>query len=400
MSGLLRYSAPVKLEVSPAPATKSTEVVGGERRRTGLQRTPLSSLAGQAHPLSTAAAQRARLQSVGVEAFESTVARQVGETLCASTPRVLQLNLGRLCQQACRHCHVDAAPDRSEQMTDTVIDAALLVLEQARIPTLDLTGGAPELHPRVQELMLRGRALGARVLLRCNLTLLITRPFEAWPDWLARQGVEIIASMPHYLPGPTDAQRGPGAFERSIAALRRLNAAGYGLPDSALRLNLVSNPSGALLPGRQSSLEREFRRELQRHQVQFHALWVMANMPISRFLAFLVDSGTLEPYLKRLEAAFNPQACTGLMCRDTLSVAWNGELFDCDFNQMLELPLSVRLEDLVVDGRLQRARWDAAIVGRAIQTAVHCYGCTAGGGSSCSGATTTDRKEGEAEWRS
>lgn len=386
MSGLLRYSqAQIKTDSRARAETSASAGASGVQPATP---DPFTSLVRQGHALSSVSAQRAVLDGAAVAPFAETVARRTGKRLLAAAPRVLQLNLGRQCQQACRHCHVDAGPDRVEQLTDEVLEQSLLLLEVARIPVLDITGGAPELHPRAQELITRGRALGAKVMLRCNLTLLVTRPYQDWPAWLASMGVEIVASLPHFLPGPTDAQRGKGVHARSIEALQRLNAVGYAQEGSSLVLQLVSNPSGAFLAGGQRGLEQEFRRELlHRYGVRFTTLWVLNNMPISRFLAFLVESGNFEPYLHRLEQAFNPDACAGLMCHDTLSVDWQGRLFDCDFNQMMEMPLDLTLEQLLEGGSLQEKAWSDALVGRVIQTGVHCYGCTAGAGSSCGGAT-------------
>jgi radical SAM/Cys-rich protein len=303
--------------------------------------------------------------------------------LSARGIEVFQINVGRVCNQTCQHCHVDAGPDRPEQMSRETAELCLGVLAATEIPTVDITGGAPELNPSFEYLVSGARRLGRHVIDRCNLTILTAPRFEHLPEFFARERVEVVCSLPHYRALNTDRQRGHGVFERSIAALQRLNQVGYGDGTSGLRLVLVTNPVGAWLPGQQASLEAEWKRELLRlHGVRFDALYAITNMPISRFLEWLERSGNLESYLQRLVDAFNPLAVAGLMCRTTLSVGWDGRLFDCDFNQML---------DLEVEGRAPRHLRDfdlARLASRAIVTARHCFGCTAGAGSSCGGATT------------
>ncbi len=297
---------------------------------------------------------------------------------------VFQLNVGKLCNLSCRHCHVDAGPDRREAMSRETFEDCLRALRGTSIPTVDLTGGAPELNPHFRWFVEEARALGRHVIDRCNLTVLEVPSQRDLPEFLAANRVEVVASLPHFRRPLTDAQRGDGVFDRSIAALRRLNGVGFGDGASGLRLVLVTNPAGALLPASQGSLEREWKRELERaHGVRFDALYAIANMPIARQLEWLVESGHLEAYLERLAAAFNPAAARGVMCRNTISVGWDGRLYDCDFNQMLGLevelapgsPAHVRDLDLAALGR------------REIRTARHCFGCTAGAGSSCGGAT-------------
>jgi radical SAM/Cys-rich protein len=277
---------------------------------------------------------------------------------------------------------VDAGPDRREVMSRETMRLCLDALARSAIPTVDLTGGAPELNPDFRWLVEQVRGLGRRVLDRCNLTVLETPPGRDLPEFFAAQGVEVVASLPHWRALSTDRQRGEGVFERSLAALRRLNAVGYGDGRSGLRLTLVTNPVGAFLPGGQASLEAEWKRELARlHGVCFDALWCLTNMPISRFLEWLEESGNLEGYMARLVEAWNPAAARGVMCRTTLSVGWDGALYDCDFNQMLELPLAAPAPRHVRD-------FDpAALAAREVVTARHCFGCTAGAGSSCGGAT-------------
>lgn len=343
----------------------------------------MPSLQGRHHPLAVVAAQQEVLaHTTQVEEFEKRLARAGAAPLRrASRLRVLQLNLGKLCNQTCRHCHVDAGPDRTEIMTRETMELCLSRLEGSEVELVDLTGGAPELNPDFRWLVERCRTLGRRVMDRCNLTVLLLPRFEGLVDFFAQQQVEVVASLPYYLGERTDAQRGDGVFEKSIAALHKLNAAGYGRPGSGLRLNLVYNPTGAFLPPQQAMLEADYRRELRRrHGIEFSELFVITNMPISRFLEYLLESGNYAEYMERLQAAFNPATLAGLMCRDTLSVSWDGWLHDCDFNQMLDWKLS--------HGAAQHIREVdfAALAETPIVTGRHCYGCTAGAGSSCGGA--------------
>lgn len=300
---------------------------------------------------------------------------------------ILQVNVGRVCNQTCAHCHVDAGPDRRESISPAVADACLRLLERERIGTLDLTGGAPEMNPLFRRLVTGARALGCRVIDRCNLTILVAPGFTDLPEFLAAHQVEIVASLPCYLESNVDRQRGDGVFERSLAALRRLNDLGYGRPGSDLSLTLVYNPVGPSLPPPQERLEADYRRELRsRYEVEFTQLFTITNMPISRFLNDLVESGRYTAYLEKLVAAFNPATLDGLMCRHTLSVDWEGRLFDCDFNQMLDLPIYNGAGDgalNILD--LDDARW-ADLQTRRIVFGKHCFGCTAGAGSSCSGS--------------
>jgi len=303
--------------------------------------------------------------------------------LCASGITVFQINVGKLCNQTCRHCHVDAGPDRQESMSRETADLCLRALAQTDIPTVDITGGAPELNPNFRWLVEQATALGRHVMDRCNLTVLLLPSQADLAEFLARHRVEVIASLPSYRPSQTDAQRGDGVFEKSIQAMQRLNRLGYGVEGSGLILNLVQNPVGAFLPPKQEAAEVQFRRELKRtHGVVFNRLYTITNMPISRFLEFLLESGNYEGYMERLANAFNPTAASGVMCRYTLSVGWDGTLYDCDFNQMLDLPVD--------HGGPRHIRdFDASqLHTRHIVTGNHCYGCTAGAGSSCGGAVT------------
>ncbi len=304
-----------------------------------------------------------------------------GGELRAAVPTTLQVNVGKRCNQACHHCHVDASPTRTEVMPDDVVEACLDVLARApELATLDITGGAPELHPRFRELVARGRALGRKVMVRHNLTVQFEPGFAGLPRFFADHGVEVVCSLPHYTEEATDRQRGRGVFARSVEGLQALNAVGYGRED-ALVLNLVSNPVGAFLPPAQADLERDTREWLfAHHGIVFHSLFTITNMPISRFAAWLRRAGNYEAYMARLEAAFNPSTLPGLMCRSLVSVGYDGRLYDCDFNQMLELGLEAGQPATIFDFDLRR------LSGRPVHTGEHCFGCTAGAGSSCGGA--------------
>lgn len=338
----------------------------------------IPSLLRREHRLSSAPEQIRTLGRLPLARSFEQATTTSGVPLRARAVETLQINLGKRCNQTCRHCHVDAGPDRREVMSDAVVDACLRFLDQPSLRTLDVTGGAPELHPRFREIVTRARSLGKRVMDRCNLTITRLPNYADLPEFFAENQVEVVASLPWYRAPQTDAQRGDGVFEESIAALRRLNELGYGHEGSALELVLVTNPSGAFLPACQAALEREWKREMkQLHDVSFTRLFTITNMPISRYLDDLERSGQLETYMTKLVDAFNPCAVKGLMCKTTLSVGWDGRLYDCDFNQMLELALPSTVHDASL----------AALEGRAILTGAHCFGCTAGAGSSCGGAT-------------
>lgn len=301
--------------------------------------------------------------------------------------RTLQVNLGYVCNLSCVHCHVNAGPQRTESMGRETIDQVLALLERERVELLDLTGGAPELNPHFRLLVERSRALGVRVMDRCNLTVLFEPGQEDLAGFLAAQQVEITASLPCYLEDNVQEQRGKGVYADSIRALRRLNDIGYGR-DPALRLNLVYNPVGAVLPPPQAALEADYRRELgERFDLQFNELFTITNMPISRFGAVLLAQGQYQGYMQLLRDNFSSANLDTLMCRTLLSIDWQGYVYDCDFNQMLDLPL-VDTSLLATDRRrhISELPPGAALVGNAIRTGEHCYGCAAGQGSSCGGA--------------
>ncbi|MDQ3255359.1 MAG: arsenosugar biosynthesis radical SAM protein ArsS [Acidobacteriota bacterium] len=308
-----------------------------------------------------------------------------GLELRAATIDTLQVNVGKLCNQACQHCHVDASPARTEVMTREIAGQVIAALRRFRTPTLDITGGAPELNPSFRYLVREARALGTHVMVRHNLTVMFEPEQDDLPEFFRRHGVEIVSSLPYFLEQQTDAQRGRGVFEKSIEALHRLNAVGYGIEGSNLTLNLVYNPVGAFLPPPQSSIEQDFRRELQqRHAIAFNHLYTITNMPIKRFLDYLRRSGNEERYMRKLIAAFNPATVEDLMCRTLVSVDWTGRLYDCDFNQMLELPVAPKLPQQIAD--FDPVKFAA----RRIMTGSHCFGCTAGAGSSCGGAVAVN----------
>jgi radical SAM/Cys-rich protein len=295
----------------------------------------------------------------------------------------LQVNVGYRCNQTCVHCHVDASPYRTEEMSAEIVEVVLAFLERQRITTLDITGGAPELNPHFRKLVSAARALGVRVMDRCNLTILEEPGQHDLAEFLAREQVEVAASMPCYLEDNVDRQRGKGVFEASIRALQQLNALGYGRDGSGLVLNLVYNPQGPALPPPQEALEADYKRVLGEHYgIVFNHLFTLANMPIKRFGATLMVKGEFERYLDTLRAAHADVNLAAVMCRSLISVDWRGFVYDCDFNQMLDLPLldngraRVHLADLIA----------ADLEARPIRVAGHCYGCTAGQGSSCGGA--------------
>ncbi len=303
--------------------------------------------------------------------------------LCRGALETLQVNLGYRCNQQCLHCHVNAGPRRKEQMAGETVDDILGLLARGRIRTLDLTGGAPELNPHFRHLVREARRLGVHVMDRCNLTILEEPDQADLAEFLAAQGVEVVASLPCYLEDNVNRQRGQGVFGASIRALRRLNTLGYGAGDGRLQLNLVYNPQGPVLPPPQQALEADYKRQLLEHYgIRFDRLYTLANMPIQRFGSMLVSRGQFDDYMALLRQAHRPENLAGVMCRSLVSVDWQGRLYDCDFNQMLGLPLRLA-------GRPRphvRGLLHHEVEGLPITVRDHCYGCTAGQGSSCGGA--------------
>ncbi len=306
--------------------------------------------------------------------------RACGLELRSTDVEILQINVGKVCNQACKHCHVDASPKRTEIMSAEVVEACLDVLRKYKIQVLDITGGAPELNPHFRRLVIEARKTGAKVIVRHNLTVMFEDGQTDLPDFFRANEIEVVSSLPYFLAQQTDAQRGTGVFDKSVEAIRKLNAVGYGMSDSRLILNLVYNPTGAFLPPAQAAIEADFRRELKaRYDLSFNNLYTITNMPVARFLDYLRRSGNEERYLQKLINAFNPSTIEGLMCRNTISVDWLGNLYDCDFNQMLEISVSETVPQTIFDFS------PANFASREIKTAAHCFGCTAGAGSSCGG---------------
>ncbi len=307
--------------------------------------------------------------------------------LRATGVEILQVNLGKMCNQVCRHCHVDAGPDRKEIMTRSTMQHCLDVIRNnLSIHTADLTGGAPEMNPEFRWFVeeIRKASPAIKIIVRCNLTIIrANKKYHDLPEFYRQHNVEVVSSLPFYTKDRTDRQRGDGVFEDSILALQMLNAVGYGIAGTGLVLNLVYNPAGAFLPPDQTALENEFKASLQKDfGITFNNLFAITNLPISRYLDYLLESGNYEKYMEKLIAAFNPAAAANVMCRNTVSVGWEGSLYDCDFNQMLELKTDTREQHI--------AAFDlTALNNREIILNQHCYGCTAGAGSSCGGAVAS-----------
>jgi len=343
---------------------------------------PVLSLKRRGSELAAAAKQVEILAEGSKPRFDQTLKQQGLATLCADQVEILQVNVGKLCNMTCQHCHVDAGPDRKvENMDRETVDACIAAIKSGNISTLDLTGGAPEMNPHFKHLVTEARKLDCHVIDRCNLTILLANGFTDMPQFLADNQVEIVASLPCYLEENADSQRGDGSFQKSIKALQTLNELGYGKPGSELNLTLVYNPVGPNLPPSQSELEAAYREQLlERYGIEFTRLFTITNMPISRYLDHLLETNEYESYMQKLIDAFNPAAAEGLMCRQTLSVSWEGKLYDCDFNQMLELGVESS-SPATID------QFDATkLNGRRIITGRHCFGCTAGAGSGCQGA--------------
>lgn len=295
----------------------------------------------------------------------------------------LQVNLGYLCNQTCLHCHVNAGPRRKEIMTRETVQTVIDYLAAKHMTTLDLTGGAPEMNPHFRDLVKQARAMGVRVIDRCNLTILEEQGYEDMAAFLAGQGVEVVASLPCYLGTNVDAQRGNGVFDKSIRALQRLNQLGYGVEGSALTLTLVYNPQGAVLPPSQQELEASYKRELHlRYGIAFNHLFTITNMPIQRFGSTLISRGEFASYMQLLKESYSEDNLSAVMCRSLISIDWQGYVYDCDFNQMLDIPMLEESGDRTHLSDLMQKD----ITGRPIIVMDHCYGCTAGQGSSCSGA--------------
>ena len=314
-----------------------------------------------------------------------TFAKKIEETgqfpLRPKKLEILQINLGYMCNQVCEHCHVDAGPDRKEIMTKETMLQCLEVIKNTNAPTLDLTGGAPEMNPNFRWFVNEASKAGIKdFIVRSNLTIIrANKKYYDLPEFFKKHNIHVVSSMPHWTRGKTDKQRGSGVFDKSIKALQDLNAIGYGLPNSKLKLDLVYNPSGAFLPGDQVSMERDFKNALlEDFGIQFHNLFTITNLPVSRFLDYLIASDNYEDYMYSLVDAYNPSAVENVMCTHTISVSWDGYLYDCDFNQMLKLKVASSVKHI-------SGYNEELLNNRTIIISQHCYGCTAGAGSSCQG---------------
>lgn len=297
---------------------------------------------------------------------------------------VLQINVGYMCNQVCAHCHVDAGPDRQEIMTRETMKLCLDVIKNTSANTLDLTGGAPEMNPNFKWFVDEASKIGVKdFIVRSNLTIITAnKKYHDLPEFFKKHNIHVVSSMPHWTKGKTDKQRGEGVFNKSIEALKMLNDVGYGMPDSGLRLDLVHNPTGAFLPGDQMSMEKDFKKALfEDFDINFHNLFSITNLPISRFLEYLIASENYEDYMYSLVEAYNPSAVQNVMCTNTISVSWDGWLYDCDFNQMLELKVNSKVKHISEYN-------EDLLQNRDIVISQHCYGCTAGAGSSCQGSVT------------
>lgn len=296
---------------------------------------------------------------------------------------IFQVNMGKMCNQVCKHCHVDAGPDRKEIMTQETMQQCLNVLAAyPALTTVDLTGGAPELNPHFRWFVTEIKKLDRHIIVRCNLTIILAnKRFHDLPQFFKDNNIEVVSSLPSYTQDRTDRQRGDGVFQDSIKALQMLNETGYGKEGSNLKLNLVYNPAGAFLPPPQDALQAEYKKALKKDfGIEFNELYAITNMPISRYLDYLMVSGNYEQYMDKLIQAFNPAAVENVMCKNTLSVGWDGYLYDCDFNQMLDLKVSCDNSKHIADFNIEELNNRSIIVNQ------HCYGCTAGAGSSCGGA--------------
>ena len=300
----------------------------------------------------------------------------------ATNLEIFQINVGKMCNQVCKHCHVDAGPDRKEIMTRETMQQCLDILaNNPSFTTVDLTGGAPEMNPDFRWFVDEIKKLGKHVIVRCNLTIILAnKKYYDLPDYFKHHQIEVVSSLPSYTQDRTDRQRGDGVFQDSIKALQMLNAVGYGVEGSGLTLNLVYNPAGAFLPPSQEALQQEYKTELMKlFGIQFNQLFAITNMPISRYLDYLLQSGNYEKYMEKLTAAFNPNAAKSVMCRNTLSIGWDGFIYDCDFNQMLDLKVDCSSQH-IADFNAENLSKRSIVINQ------HCYGCTAGAGSSCGGA--------------
>ena len=346
----------------------------------------LKSLKARNHGLSTADRQLSILRNaaaVNIPTFYQKLKKLDLAPLKPTAIDIFQVNVGKMCNQTCKHCHVDAGPDRQEIMTKKTMQLCLGALRDTHISMVDLTGGAPEMNPNFRWFVEALSKMDKKVLVRFNLTIIVANPkYHDLPDFFKKHHVEVVSSLPYFAAKRTDAQRGEGVFEKSIKALRMLNAVGYGIEGSNLILNLVYNPSGAFLPTDQAGQKQQFKKKLlEGYGISFNELFAITNLPISRFLEYLINMDKYEDYMRELVNAFNPKAAQNVMCRNTISIGWDGYLYDCDFNQMLELKVAGDAPKHIKDFDLRKLNDREIILNQ------HCYGCTAGAGSSCGGTT-------------
>ncbi|WP_297337420.1 arsenosugar biosynthesis radical SAM (seleno)protein ArsS [Algoriphagus sp.] len=345
----------------------------------------MKSLKALENPIAEPAFELEILEQSKIDSFESKL-DQIGLFPLKPTQiEILQINMGKMCNQVCKHCHVDAGPDRKEIMTPETMADCLEVIRNHEISTVDLTGGAPEMNPDFRWFVEEIRKINSTctIIVRCNLTIILANPkYHDLPEFYKKHRIEVVSSLPYFSAMKTDSQRGNGVFDKSIKALQMLNAVGYGIPGSDLVLNLVYNPSGAFLPPAQEALQAEFKKKLRdKFDIQFNSLFAITNIPISRFLEYLVRSENYEDYMEKLLQSFNPIAAENVMCRNTISVGWDGFLYDCDFNQMLDLKVDAPDSQHIADWNM------SSLTSRSIIVNKHCFGCTAGAGSSCGGTT-------------
>jgi radical SAM/Cys-rich protein len=352
----------------------------------------IKSLHARNHELAKQQQQRTVLENGrfvdgSLSTFEDKLKEINAFPLLSSSVTIFQVNVGYMCNQVCKHCHVDAGPDRTEIMSKETMQICLDILRRTKIQTLDITGGAPELNPDFRWFVKQAKSIGVKeIIVRSNLTIIVSNPkYHDLPDFFKENRVRVCSSLPFYQADKTNRQRGEGVFQKSIDALQLLNEAGYGKEGSELILDLVYNPAGAFLPGSQHELELTFKKELMAHfQIQFNNLFTITNIPISRFLDYLIVSGNYEEYIEKLVTSFNPAAVPGVMCRNTISVDWQGYLYDCDFNQMLGLKTEPAAGQHISTFDLDLLNKRKIVVGQ------HCYACTAGAGSSCQGKLVSD----------
>lgn len=340
------------------------------------------SLLAQKHNLASAKSQVEFLSHTEQVKFSDKLNEQGLFPLKTNPVEIFQINVGKMCNQVCQHCHVDAGPDRKEIMTRETMQLCLDSIVKSNATTVDLTGGAPEMNPDFRWFVEELFKLNKKIIVRCNLTIIVAnKKYNDLPEFFKKHNIEVVSSLPYFTATKTDSQRGDGVFEKSIKALQMLNEVGYGKEGSGLNLNLVYNPAGAFLPPNQTSLEKEFKQKLKSlYNIDFNSLYAITNLPVSRYLEYLVRSGNYEGYMEKLIGAYNPVAAENVMCRNTISISWDGFIYDCDFNQMLEMKVAIE------PSKQHLSNFDIASINkRNIIVNQHCYGCTAGSGSSCSG---------------